>query len=385
MSRTRDRHLGLSILALLLALSAGPATAQSNEDCMMCHEDPEAKGTRGGREISVFVDPVGYGASVHAGFACIDCHGDLDGVELPHPEELEPVDCATCHDEPAAAIAEGPHGKWATDPVSPAGSCVRCHGTHDVLRPGDPNSPVNRIHATDLCATCHRSQLRQVGRSPHGQPAAAGGPNAACIDCHHGHSVTAPRDLTGQFSSCGSCHPRQAAEHRRSLHGRAGLKGDALAPNCVTCHEHHAIRPHTDIDAPTAIMNIPLLCGRCHREGTEVSLQHDIPQDRILENFSMSVHGEGLFKKGLTVTAVCTSCHTSHLILDHNNPDSSINRANVAKTCTQCHAAHRGGPRQGHRRQAVGDRAPQDPVLRGVPPAAQDPPPTGVGAGRRQP
>jgi cytochrome b subunit of formate dehydrogenase len=40
----------------------------------------------------------------------------------------------------------------------------------------------------------------------------------------------------------------------------------------------------------------------------------------------------------LTVTAVCTSCHTAHNILDHNNRLSSINRENVAETCMACHA-----------------------------------------------
>jgi predicted CXXCH cytochrome family protein len=85
-------------------------------------------------------------------------------------------------------------------------------------------------------------------------------------------------------------------------------------------------------------MNIPLLCGRCHHEGSPVSVTHDIPQDRILENYSLSMHGEGLFKKGLTVTAVCTSCHTSHRILPHTDPESSIHKDRVAKTCTACHA-----------------------------------------------
>jgi hypothetical protein len=69
-----------------------------------------------------------------------------------------------------------------------------------------------------------------------------------------------------------------------------------------------------------------------------VSLQRDIPQDRILENYSQSIHGVGLFKKGLTVTAVCTSCHSSHDILEHTNPGSSIHRANVARTCMVCHS-----------------------------------------------
>ncbi|MEJ2583103.1 MAG: cytochrome c3 family protein, partial [Acidobacteriota bacterium] len=147
----------------------------------------------------------------------------------------------------------------------------------------------------------------------------------------------APRGEQEEVAICGACHSRQATEHGRSLHGRAAARGDALAPSCVTCHEHHAILPHTDLTSPTSSQKIPLLCGQCHHEGTEVSLTHDIPQDRILENYSLSIHGEGLFKKGLTVTAVCTSCHTSHDILDHNDPRSSIHRSNVASTCMQCH------------------------------------------------
>ena len=34
---------------------------------------------------------------------------------------------------------------------------------------------------------------------------------------------------------------------------------------------------------------------------------------------------------------MCTSCHTSHNILDHTDPRSSIHRDNVAETCQACH------------------------------------------------
>ncbi len=86
------------------------------------------------------------------------------------------------------------------------------------------------------------------------------------------------------------------------------------------------------------VLNIPSLCGECHHEGSPVSRTHDIPQDSILENYSLSIHGEGLFRQGLSVTAVCTSCHTSHRILPHTDPRSSIHQDNVAATCMQCHA-----------------------------------------------
>ena len=334
----RRTGLELAAVALLAALTiAWPAAAQDNADCLGCHEDSDLVGERAGETISVFVSPEQFAASVHADFACVDCHMDLAGAELPHADDLEPVDCTMCHDDMGEELAGGPHASWAPVPGSPAAACIRCHGTHDVLAVRDSKAPVSRANSIGLCTSCHASAGRAVARSPHAG-VDAGDAGAACIDCHKGHAVTAPKDPIGQLGTCGSCHEKESAAHRRSLHGKAAVNGDPLAPSCVVCHDHHAILSHTDPKSPTAIMNIPSLCGRCHREGSEVSLQHDIPQHRILENFSMSVHGQGLFKKGLTVTAVCTSCHTAHDILDHNNPDSSINRNNVARTCTKCHA-----------------------------------------------
>jgi cytochrome b subunit of formate dehydrogenase len=321
----------------VLAVLPVPGFAQENEDCLMCHEDPELVGEKGDVEVSVFVDPEAFAASVHADFACIDCHADLDGAELPHEEDLESVDCTMCHDDVGEEFEGGPHGAWAKDPLSPAAACIKCHGTHDVLSPTDPHSPVSPSRSNELCGRCHAREKRDVAKSPHARPA-YNGPAASCVSCHSGHAVKPPRGEQEEAAVCGTCHQQQALEHGRSLHGRAAARGDELAPSCVTCHGHHAILPHSDLDSPTSKMNIPLLCGRCHHEGTQVSLTHDIPQDRILENYSQSIHGEGLFKKGLIVTAVCTSCHTSHDILEHTDPRSSVNRNNVAKTCTACHA-----------------------------------------------
>jgi cytochrome b subunit of formate dehydrogenase len=49
------------------------------------------------------------------------------------------------------------------------------------------------------------------------------------------------------------------------------------------------------------------------------------------------MHGEGLYKRGLTISAVCTDCHTAHNVLPHTDPRSSIFRANIATTCQNCH------------------------------------------------
>ena len=39
----------------------------------------------------------------------------------------------------------------------------------------------------------------------------------------------------------------------------------------------------------------------------------------------------------MTVTAVCTDCHTAHNVLPHTDDRSSIHRTNIATTCQACH------------------------------------------------
>ncbi len=333
-------HIGMSIMVLLAGLVLGPArpaTAQENADCLTCHEDRELTGERNGTEIPVFVDQAKFAASVHGDLQCIACHSDLEGTELPHAEDLEPVDCTKCHDDVVDDLKEGPHGKWALEERGgDSQGCVTCHGYHDVLGPDDPSSTIAAGNVASLCRKCHEDEVRSVARGIHGKGEER--PNASCVDCHRGHSMVRPRTEDVEIKVCGACHPDEVDDQRRSVHARAALKGDPLAPSCITCHQHHEVLPKDDPRSPTSTLNVPILCGRCHREGTDVSQQRDIPQAKILENYSMSIHGEGLFKMGLTVTAVCTSCHNSHLILDHRDPGSSINPANVAKTCTRCHA-----------------------------------------------
>jgi len=181
------------VLVALAAAVAAPVAAQENDDCLMCHEDPDLVGERGGSEFSVHVDPEAFAASVHADFACIDCHMDLDGVELPHEEELEVVDCGMCHDDMAEDLLAGPHGKWAADPMSPSAACSSCHGVHDVLSDINPESPTAACKVNDLCARCHASDLREVSGSPHGRQL-GDRPAAGCSDCHRGHNVTAPTE-----------------------------------------------------------------------------------------------------------------------------------------------------------------------------------------------
>jgi len=180
----------------------------------------------------------------------------------------------------------------------------------------------------------------------------------ACIDCH--------ADLAGaEFPhaenlapvDCGQCHDDIAALYDGSLHGQAVRAGAKLAPRCRDCHGAHDILSHTDPNSNVVKFNIPFMCGRCHKEGTEVSETYDIPQDSILDHYSESIHGVGLFQQGLIVTAVCTDCHTAHNVLPHTDPKSSIHRDRVAATCQQCH----GRIQQVHRKIISGELWEKEP------------------------
>ncbi len=238
---------------------------------------------------------------------CLDCHAD--------PEMFEGMENASRYIVDGSSWTDSTHGEAGL-------LCGDCH--FDMVE-------IPHLAAAEpvVCTDCHDQGAALEG-SMHGEA------GLLCTDCHF--DMEDPHLATGERVVCGDCHPDQGEAHDRSLHGQAAARGDELAPSCADCHGTHEILSHTDPRAPTRVMNIPFLCGECHHEGTPVSRERNIPQDRILENYTESIHSVGLFEQGLTVTAVCTSCHTSHEILPHTDPDSSIHHDNVADTCQQCHA-----------------------------------------------
>ncbi|NQU84828.1 MAG: cytochrome c3 family protein, partial [Mariniphaga sp.] len=229
--RKTSINISQKLLLLVLFMFFGflQLSAQSDEDCMMCLEDPDLITYRNGREISVFVAPDALTHSIHNYISCASCHTDADVEDFPHPEKLTPVDCSSCHDE-------------------------------------------------------------------------------------------------------------ANTDHLRGIHGRAFQSGDKNAPDCKECHGSHDILSAGNPDSRTYKMNIPILCGQCHREGAPVARAYNIAEHNILENYSQGIHGQGLFKSGLIVTATCNDCHGNHLILPHTSMSSSISSTNIAATCMKCHA-----------------------------------------------
>jgi len=197
------------------------------------------------------------------------------------------------------------------------------------------------------CATCHEDPeltTKRQGRTislyvDFQKFAGSVHKDLDCTSCHMDADVKEfPHPERLESVNCGTCHDVAGEQFFAGIHGRALRRGAPYAPTCSECHGEHYILPSSNVQSRTYKMNIPVLCGKCHREGAPVARVYNIPERDILSNYSQSIHGEGLFKQGLIVTATCNDCHGNHLVLPHTNAQSTVSARNIATTCTKCHA-----------------------------------------------
>jgi cytochrome b subunit of formate dehydrogenase len=448
------------------------ASAQSNEDCMMCHEDPELTAEKDGKTVSLFVNMDILGKSVHASVNCISCHPGAAGDDFPHAEDLAPVDCGTCHGEAMREFNIGIHGQAIklNDPNAP--DCKECHGEHGILHNSDPQSRTYKTNIPFLCGKCHRegapvSRSYQVSehnivqnytQGIHGEGLFQKGliVTATCNNCHGNHAIlphtsrnstVSPANIAktcikchtkieevhkkvikgelwekqpNAVPACNSCHPphrenvqfveaniadktclvchekddvHKTVDGKRvslqvkpddlpmsvhkniacvkchtdvtpglsrpcktvtvvdcsnchaeifdlyfeSGHGQAYYRKDENAPYCTDCHGSHKTKSRYDDTSPTNRTQIPTLCGTCHKEGGKATEHTQLKEVAAYRDYSLSVHGKGLIEKGLSVSAVCTDCHTTHFMLKEEDVRSSVHPENVPQTCAKCH------------------------------------------------
>jgi len=116
---------------------------QSNEDCLMCHEDKELTMERNGKTVRLFMTGTELNNTVHKGLQCAECHVEANPDEFPHSDNTAPmpsVNCASCHKASSIQFDKGIHGSAyaANDPYAP--DCKECHGTHVILSATNPDS-----------------------------------------------------------------------------------------------------------------------------------------------------------------------------------------------------------------------------------------------------
>ncbi len=450
---------------------------QSDEDCLMCHGDPELTAERNGKTVSVFVDTNVLFRSVHKKVYCIACHDDVNTEDYPHADKmkkLKPVDCGSCHKTVKIKFDAGVHGQAMKLKIPYAPDCKECHGTHNVLSYSNPNSRTYKMNIPFLCGKCHKEGapvariykldahniIKNYSQGIHGKGLFQSGllVTATCNDCHNSHLILPPESpnssinpkriantcmkchvriekthkkvirselwekAPGKIPACTSCHTPHKVQKQRienvipnksclkchqknaakaeylitqagdtlrfslsdlansvhsniqcvkchtgaspnlprpcktidhvdcsnchvevsnkyftSGHGKDYLRKVKGAPYCTNCHGTHKIKSRYDDSSPIYRMNIPKLCGSCHKTGGTANKVAKLKEVNAYHDYSISIHGKGLIQQGLLVSAVCTDCHTTHHELKESDSLSSVYPENVPGTCAKCH------------------------------------------------
>ncbi len=258
--------------------------------CFDCHLNPSPPE---GTERGPLVDREIYRASEHGDQRCESCHRTV--VEIPHEKNLSPVECSDCHrvDNQVGApqlktyreYERSVHGKLVAEGSDRAPRCQNCHGDHDILRPADNSSHVNKLHIA---------------------------------------------------GTCGECHAEAAEAYNSSVHGKSLIAGNLEAPVCTDCHGEHLILGADDPGSNVARDQVVEVCSVCHEDITK--MKRFGLQSNSVASYRESYHGVA-YKFGSKATATCTVCHGHHDILGREDPTSRIHPTNVPGTCGQsgCH------------------------------------------------
>lgn len=338
------------ILPLLFWLvSAAPIKAGSisSQDCLDCHESTS------GELYSNYVDAV-YN-SIHQGLECTDCHTQIE--ELPHPEQMDEVNCGMCHEEEAEVYQV--HGRLHYPNGDDIPHCSDCHGKHSIYPSSDKRSKVHPTNLPETCGSCHedidlikkhdiyvQKPIEIYKSSVHGEASLGGIYVAAtCNDCHSAggsaHRILSPGNSESPINhfnipkTCGKCHKGIENDYWEGIHGKLTERGETDSPVCTHCHGEHGIISPSDPRSPVNPTRIAeATCAPCH-ESAFLNEKYGVPTGR-LKSFVDSYHGLKS-KAGDITVANCASCHGAHRILPASDPHSSVNPANLQETCGHCH------------------------------------------------
>ncbi len=337
---------------LLMLMCIFSLFAQDNEDCQMCHADPDLTGTdAAGNEIPMYVDDSLFAKSVHGYFQCVDCHQDLQVIEdFPHEEQLEKVQCGNCHEDASEEYSQSMHGLKFINREDLAPMCYDCHGKHNIMASDDSSSLTYFQNLPNTCCGCHESK-RQVKKSSwdipcvrleywrgiHGQLLLAGIENVPdCNTCHPAHSIRKridPLSTTYKLNinnTCGQCHIDALTEYSISIHASALMHGALESATCTDCHGEHEI---LSADSSYIIVSHDA-CIKCHTD-SEIMRKYGLPET-VVSTYVDSYHGLSL-KLGKKDAATCGSCHENHRIYPSRNLNSSVHEQNLVQTCGKCH------------------------------------------------
>jgi hypothetical protein len=183
-------------------------------------------------------------------------------------------------------------------------ACQKCHDKPDIAaKMTDAGESLSmRISTKDLLLSMHFE--------------------TSCTDCHdsqdgkdHG-KVAVPMKSKREYrlsyqNACTTCHKKNVADFKDSVHAVLLKEGSDKAPTCSDCHNSHTLR---SVKLVEPIANVP--CANCHKE--------------IFRAYSEDVHGLERVAKGKKAP-LCADCHSSHKI-----QAASLGEG-IKDACLTCH------------------------------------------------
>jgi DmsE family decaheme c-type cytochrome len=265
-----------------------------SDTCLLCHDNMEStlKGTPHWQRLNP--------RSPEAKEGCESCHGPgqlhVDDDAKGHirkftklkPEEINGT-CLTCHNR-------GQHAAWEGSKHDRRNlSCLTCHSVH---YPKSPAYQLVKSTMTQLCATCHRTEVAKTERAPAHMPVREG--KMTCASCHNAHgSITNIKALrTGNSIAelCVTCHTE--------MRGPMLWEHAPVRESCATCHD-----PHGSSNDRMLVVRMPMLCQRCHVATRHPASIYD--RDEITVNKSNRMFGRS-----------CVNCHSN--IHGSNHPSGQF-------------------------------------------------------------
>lgn len=266
----------------------------SNQECLACHAQPDMiLPLANGEELSLSVDSQIFDNSIHgqAGYACVQCHTDIDG--FPHPE-------------------------------------MKAESLRQVS-----------LEKTQVCVACHIDQGDLYAKGQHAQALISGNQDTAvCTDCHNSHQTN---ELSSSHvkvaQTCQNCHSEIYQIYQNSVHGKALLEENNLdVPTCTNCHESH---DNTGPGDAGFVLFSPQICANCHAD-EKLMQPYDI-NTNVFDTYLADFHGstvvifEQIAPDQETNKPVCIDCHGVHNILSPEDENSSVIKQNLIQTCARCH------------------------------------------------
>jgi formate dehydrogenase gamma subunit len=136
-------------------------------------------------------------------------------------------------------------------------------------------------------------------------------------------------------NTCGLCHQASKLEYDQSIHGRALRAGVFDAPTCTDCHGGHLVLATDDPEGPICGARLATeTCGKCHDDPVIIT-KYGL-EDGVVGSYMESYHGWSS-RNGCDVTASCADCHTAHMVLPAEDPQSTVSEGRVVETCGACH------------------------------------------------